>query len=87
VTTVQKSSAGNRAVAKCPRGYVVISGGFDTARPGNTVVDSFKQDERRWAVDTAGAPGKRGVTNAAAEAICVKGGGGFEVADLSPPLD
>jgi hypothetical protein len=86
VTTVVKSAAGHRAVAKCPRGYVVISGGFDIGTPSNTVIDSFKLDDRRWVVDTFGSD-KRGVTNANSQAICVKGARGFKVADLSPPLD
>ncbi len=76
---VTESSTGSTdATAKCPRGYVVIGGGFDSQETGG-VARSEKVDERRWSVRAAVLT-KR-VQFVEAQAICAKGTGGFEVSD------
>jgi hypothetical protein len=72
------SSGSTDATAKCPRGYVVIGGGFNSQETGG-VARSEKVDQRRWAVRGAVLP-KRGQL-VEAQAICAKGTGGFRVSD------
>ena len=76
VTEVSRGSAD--ATAKCPRGYVVIGGGFNSQETGG-VARSEKVDQRRWAVTGAVLP-KRGQF-VEAQATCAKGTGGFRVSD------
>ena len=68
----------NTATAKCPRGFVVVSGGFDGQQVD--VRSSSKQRERRWKVTAVQPSTKRGAL-VNAQAVCVKGTGGFLVRD------
>jgi hypothetical protein len=77
VVTTTSGFGGGQATAKCPRGFVVIGGGFNNPEPG--VTTAFKLDQRRWRVTVVGSD-KRGVS-ADAQAICAKGTGGFRVQD------
>jgi hypothetical protein len=67
------------ATTKCPKGYVLIGGGFTTA-PGNTVFESLKRGERAWSARAVDATPKGGV-GITAMAICGKGSDGFKVID------
>jgi hypothetical protein len=82
VTTVDESTFSGRAVAKCPRGYVVIGGGLGTG-PSEVILNAVKRTPRKWEVDTdfSGSINKRGGPTARAQAICAKGTGGFHVKD------
>jgi hypothetical protein len=80
IVTADEFTFTGRAVAKCPRKYVVVGGGSNTGAT-STIVQSQKRDSRRWEVRTAGGEDKRGGPLAVAQAICAKGTGGFEVRD------
>ena len=78
ITTAHKSGA-TTALATCPKGYVVIGGGF-SAIDGN-IVNNQKQDEDSWLVQTAPPNGKRRLGNVNASAVCAKGANGLKVVD------
>ena len=67
-----------QAVAKCPKGYVIVGGGFGGVEPG--VTNSAKADSRHWVVNIAGPNDKR-APSINAQAICAKGTGGFQLTD------
>lgn len=68
------------ATAKCPRGFVVVGGGFTNVDAG--VIQSQKDGERRWTVTVVGPNDKRARgASAGAQAVCAKGTGGFQVTD------
>ncbi len=81
VVTASDFSFSGRAVAKCPRKYVVVGGGADTG-PDAAITQFGKNGSRRWRVRTvATGPTKRGGPSAGAQAICAKGTGGFKLTD------
>jgi hypothetical protein len=78
ITTAHKSGTA-MALATCPKGYVVIGGGF-SAIEGN-VINNQKQDEDSWIVQTAPPGGKRRLGDVNASAVCAKGANGLKVVD------
>ncbi|MGH2976441.1 MAG: hypothetical protein ACRDLL_16495, partial [Solirubrobacterales bacterium] len=79
VVSVTSGFRDSQADAKCPRGFVVVGGGFFGSGP--SVSSSLKVDERRWRV-IADDPNNKRAATADAQAICAKGTGGFKVTDL-----
>jgi hypothetical protein len=77
ITTATKSGQ-VQAAASCPKGYVVIGGGFSAGE--GTVINNQKQDENTWIVQTAPTGPKRGVV-VVAKAVCAKGTNGLKVVD------
>ena len=77
ITTATKSGP-VQAAATCPKGYVVIGGGF-SASDAN-VINNQKQDQNTWVVQTAPPAGKR-IGAVTAKAVCAKGAKGLEVVD------
>ncbi len=77
ITTASKSGQ-VQAAATCPKGYVVIGGGF-SAIDGN-VINNQKQDQNTWIVQTAPPNGKR-LGPVTASAVCAKGTDGLKVVD------
>ena len=73
ITNASKSGQA-QAAASCPKGYVVIGGGFSSS--DQNVINNQKQDENTWIVQTA--PPGGAVT---AKAICAKGANGLKVVD------
>jgi hypothetical protein len=76
ITTATKSGP-LQAAASCPKGYVVVGGGFSSL--GGSVINNRKQDENTWIVQTAPG-GKRG-SSVIAQAVCAKGTNGVKVVD------
>jgi hypothetical protein len=75
VVTTTSGFRGERATARCPRGFVATGGGFLV---GEGVIQSYKLGQRRWRVavsDNAPQP------TADAQVVCAKGTGGFKVTD------
>jgi hypothetical protein len=77
ITTASKSGQ-VQAAATCPKGYVVIGGGFSASEVN--VINDRKQDENTWIVQTAPPNGKR-LGPVTASAVCAKGANGLKVVD------
>jgi hypothetical protein len=76
--TAASKSGQVQAAATCPKGYVVVGGGF-AAIEGN-VINNQKQDENTWIVQTSPPNGKR-LGAVTASAVCAKGANGLKVVD------